>query len=163
MIGLNQFQAKESTDIHEDVYNNILAEIKKMRIKNLDKISIPDMKLILKKLRYNQYYEHNVYIISKLTKRPPPSLTRETEDRIKHMFKQIQEPFSKHCPENRTNFLSYSYVLNKLFYLIGMPEYVKYFPLLKSREKLRAQDAIWEKICNELYKTDPNWIFYPSI
>ena len=32
------------------------------------------------------------------------------------------------------------------------------FPLLKSPEKLRAQDMIWEKICREL-----GWEFIPSI
>jgi hypothetical protein len=30
--------------------------------------------------------------------------------------------------------------------------------LLKSRDKLKIQDKIWEKICEEL-----DWPFYPSI
>ena len=42
--------------------------------------------------------------------------------------------------------------------LIDMDEFLKYFPLLKSKEKLIEQDDIWKKICNEL-----KWEFIPSI
>jgi Poxvirus Late Transcription Factor VLTF3 like. len=155
---LNQFQAKESTEIPEEVYNNIKAELKKMKIVNVKKITIQRIRNILKKLKYNQYYEHTVFIVSRITNKSPPVLSRETEDKIKSMFKAIQEPFYKHCPSNRINFLSYSYVLHKIFQILGLREYVHYFDLLKSREKLRIQEEIWRKICQDL-----NWPFYPSI
>lgn len=129
-----------------------------MKITKKNNITIQRVKIILKKLKYSEYYEHTVYIVSKLTERPPPSLSRETEEKIKFMFKQIQEPFMRHCPASRINFLSYSYVLNKIFKILKLDEYVQYFELLKSREKLRTQEAIWEKICDEL-----NWPFYSSM
>lgn len=116
------------------------------------------MKTILKKLRMQQFYEHIPHIISKMTGKPPPTLSREVEERIKVMFREIQEPFTRFCPKDRTNFLSYSYVLHKFFQILKMPEFVKYFPLLKSREKLRLQDKIWRRICDEL-----GWDFHPSI
>ena len=48
-IGLAQFQAKESTDIPDEIYNNILVEMKKQRL--LDKFITPKkMRAILKKL-----------------------------------------------------------------------------------------------------------------
>lgn len=156
--GLNQFQAKESTEIPDEVYNNIINELKKMKITNINKITIQRVKSILKKLKYNQYYEHTPYIVSKITKRSPPVLSRNTEEKIKLMFKQIQEPFIRHCPANRINFLSYSYVLHKIFQILEMNEYVHYFDLLKSREKLRIQEEIWKKICKDL-----KWPFYPSL
>ena len=56
------------------------------------------------------------------------------------MFKEIQVPFMKHCPENRKNFLSYSYVLHKFCELLELDYLLEYFPLLKSREKLQQQD-----------------------
>ena len=74
------------------------------------------------------------------------------------MFDKIQEPFEKHCPKDRINFLSYSYVLHKFFQLLELDDYVKCFPLLKSRTKLRIQDEIWKKICE-----DCMWQFYPSV
>ncbi|ARF09332.1 late transcription factor VLTF3-like protein [Catovirus CTV1] len=160
---LNQFQAKESTEIPDDVYNNILAEIKRQRLDSKIK-RLPYMKLrsiiknILKKLRYTAYYEHVPYIVSKVTHKPPPILSRDVEDRVKMMFKQAQEPFNKFCPDNRINFLNYSYILNKMFRIIKMDEYAQCFPLLKSREKLREQDILWKNICNYL-----DWEFHPSI
>ena len=66
------------------------------------------------------------------------------------MFKDIQAPFEKHCPPERKNFLSYSYVLYKFCELLGEDEYLEYFPLLKSKEKLYNQDVLFRKICEEL-------------
>lgn len=155
---LAQFQAKESTEIPESVYEQILAELKKERIYDYKELSLPYMKKILKKLNLTGYYEHRTHIISKLSGMPPPTISRDTEERIRMMFRQIQAPFEKHCPADRLNFLSYSYVLHKFFELLELDELVDFFPLLKSRDKLRQQDRIWEKICEEL-----RWEFIPSV
>lgn len=155
---LAQFQAKESIEIPDEIYNKILAELKKNRITNLKALGIKETKKILKTLDLSNYYEHTTFIISKLSGIPPPTINRETEDKIKLMFRQIQAPFDKHCPKDRTNFLSYSYVLHKFFQLLELDEFLKYFPLLKNREKLKVQDTIWENICYDL-----NWYFYPSV
>lgn len=154
----NKRQAKESTEIPDEVYNSVVEELKKMKITNVNKITIQRVKGILKKLKYNQFYEHTVFIVSKITKRSAPVLSRATEEKIKVMFKQIQEPFLRHCPSTRINFLSYAYVLHKIFQILDMKEFCHYFDLLKSREKLRVQEEIWKKICLDL-----NWPFYPSI
>jgi hypothetical protein len=155
---LAQFQAKESTEIPDSVYEQIEAELKKERVVNYTELSLPYMKKILKKLNLTSYYEHRTHIISKLSCLPPPTISRDTEERIRLMFRQIQAPFEKHCPPDRLNFLSYSYVLHKFFELLELDELVDYFPLLKSRDKLRQQDKIWEKICEEL-----KWQFIPSV
>jgi hypothetical protein len=116
------------------------------------------MKEILKKLGLHKYYEHIPSIISKISGKHPPSISREIEEQLKQMFKAIQEPFIKYCPKERTNFLSYSYVLHKFFQILNMPEFIERLPLLKSRDKLRLQDKLWKQICDEL-----NWTFFPSI
>ena len=85
--GLNQFQARETTEIPEDIYNSILGELRKMKITKKERITIKRVKGILKKLKLSEYYEHTVYIVSRLTGRPPPSLSRDTEEKIKYMFK----------------------------------------------------------------------------
>ena len=81
------------------------------------------------------------------------------------MFMQIQDPFEKHKPPKRKNFLSYSYVLHKFFQILGLHEFAKYFPLLKSADKLRQQDEIFKKIVRDMALTDQSvkWVFYPSI
>ena len=104
----------------------------------------------LKKLRYNKYYEHIPHIINKLNGLPPPILTREVEEKLRIMFKDIQTPWIKHCPSNRSNFFSYSYVLYKCLELLEEDQFLSYFTLLKSREKLAEQDNIWKLICKDL-------------
>ena len=155
---LSQFQAKESTDISSDIIEKILCELKKERIFNVANISNNKIRDILKKLKLNKFYEHIPYIINKINGKPPPNITKQVEEKLRYMFKEIQSPFEKHCPKNRKNFLSYSYVIHKFIQLLGMNEYLIYFTLLKSREKLYQQDKIWKCICSEL-----NWQFINSI
>jgi hypothetical protein len=85
-------------------------------------------------------------------------MTREVEEKFRQMFKECQIPFQLYCPKNRKNFLSYSYVIRKFLELLGEDEYIPYFPLLKSREKLYQQDVIWKGITKML-----KWEFYPSL
>ena len=147
---LAQFQAKETTDIPQDVYDRIIEEIKKESYLSIDTVSISKLRSILKKLKLNKYYEHVPHIINRLTGTPAPIITREIEIKLRSMFKEIQNPWMKYCPNHRSNFLSYSYVLYKCLQLLEMDEYLEYFTLLKSREKLAEQDKIWKCICNDL-------------
>ena len=155
---LNQFQAKESTIIPEEVMNEVILEIRKRRISNIADLSEEDIRQILKKLGRSKYYEHRAHILSRLNGNPPPTITPEIEDKIRAMFQEIQAPFLLYCPNDRTNFLSYSYILYKFFELLELDEYKAFFPLLKSRDRLIAHDQIWKKICDYL-----NWEFIQSI
>ena len=153
----NQVQGKESTDIPNEVFEKILNEIKKEKINDTKNITYNKMREILKRLRINKYYEHINYIINRINGIPTPQFSAELEEKLCNMFRDIQAPFLKHCPKDRKNFLSYSYVLYKFFQILELNEYLKFFPLLKSREKLYAQDQIWKKICEELnYKVIPS-------
>ena len=154
---LAQFQAKESTEIPEEVFEAILNQIKKERLQasSLNRTKIRE---ILKKLKFNSYYEHVPHILSRLNGHTAPVMDRETEEKLRYLFKEIQPSFQKHCPADRSNFLSYSYVLYKLCELLELDRFLHCFPLLKNRDKLYAQDKIWEKICKDL-----QWEFYRSI
>jgi hypothetical protein len=153
----NQVQGKESTDIPDEIFEKILNEIKKEKIIDTKTITYTKMREILKKLKINKYYEHINYIINRINGIPTPQFSPDLEEKLCTMFRDIQGPFLKHCPKDRKNFLSYSYVLYKFFQILGLNEYLKHFPLLKSREKLYVQDQIWKKICEEL-----NYDFIPS-
>jgi hypothetical protein len=154
---VSQLQGKESTEISDEVFERILAEIRKER-KDPSKITYNKMREILKKLRYNKYYEHCYYIIYRINGIQAPNFSQELEEKLRSMFKDIQGPFLKHQPKSRKNFLSYSYCLFKMFELLGKDDFLKYFHLLKSREKLHQQDQLWRKICEEL-----GWQFIESI
>ena len=155
---LAQFQAKESTEIPQEVYDAILVELKKERIMDFRTLKASKVKEILKKLRFNKYYEHIPHIINRLNGQTAPVMSREVEEKLRYMFKEIQPSFQNHCPKGRSNFLSYSYVLYKFCELLELDEYLPCFPLLKNRDKLYVQDKIWQKICQDL-----NWEFIRSI
>ena len=154
---LAQFQAKETTDIPKEIYENIIEEIHKERI-DINNLNPIKLRSILKKIKKNKYYEHIPHILNKLNGKSPPIMTREIEEELRRMFKEIQIPFHKFCPKERKNFLSYSYVLHKFVELLELDEFIDCFILLKSREKLHQQDQIWKKICEYL-----KWEYIPSI
>ena len=147
---ISQFQAKESTNVPDEVLARLRTEFKKQKIKDLTEITHEKVKGLLKKLNYAKYYEHVPYIATILSGITPPTMPQELEDKLRLMFHAIQAPFEKHKPSNRKNFLSYSFCLYKMVELLGHDEYLPCFPLLKSKEKLYVQDRIWEKICEEL-------------
>jgi len=155
---LNQFQAKESTEIPDDVMNEVICEIKKRRIDNIALLTEQNIREILKKLGRNRYYEHAAHILSRLNGNPPPTITPEIEDKIRAMFQEVQAPYLLYCPDERRNFLSYSYIIYKFLELLELDEYKVHFPLLKSRDRLIQHDAIWKKICEYL-----QWEFIQSI
>jgi hypothetical protein len=95
--------------------------------------------------------------LCKITGSLPITLTKETETIIINMFQSMQEPLKKYS-DHRSNFLSYSYVLNKLFGIINLEHHSKFYSLLESKEKLRDHDNIWEKICRDM-----EWKFISSI
>jgi len=153
---LAQFQGKETTQIPEDVIENIKLQIKKERI-SIDQITNTKTKEILKKLGYNKYYEHIPFIKDKLGINPP-IMTQELEETLCNLFVELQAPYSKFCPDDRVNFLNYYYTAYKLCELLGEDQYLEHFPMLKDPEKRMEQDVIWKKICAEL-----NWEFIPTI
>jgi len=155
---LSQYQAKESTEIPQEVLDSILCEMKKEGIKNMCSLTIEKVRGYLKKLRLNKYYEHIPHIIYSLNGMGTPRLSNETEEKLRYMFKQIQDIFDQVCPNDRTNFLSYSYLLYKLLELLGEDEHKKYFRLHKNREKIYNHDCIWKKICRIL-----GWSFIRTV
>ena len=155
---VSQFQAKESTSVPPDVIDQLRAEFKKQKIKELSEITHEKVKALLKKLDKSKYYEHVPYITTILNGIQPPTMSQALEDRLRLMFHQIQKPFEKHRPKDRKNFLSYSYTLYKFCELLGEDDYLPCFPLLKSKEKLYKQDEIWKGICQEL-----RWQFIKTV
>ena len=156
---LAQFQAKENTDIPQDVIDAVLGEIKKERIRDPKRVKKEKIHQILQKLKLSKMYDHVQQIKNRIQQQMTTLvLSRENEERLQFMFKEIQPAFIKYCPKGRSNFLSYPYVLSKLCQLLEMDEFLPCFQLLKSREKLYQQDQVWEKICTEM-----NWQFIKSI
>ncbi len=153
---LAQFQAKETTQIPEEVLEDIKNQLKKERI-DISQLTERKMKEILKRLSYSKYYEHIAFIKYKLGIKPPVMST-ELQETLCNLFLEIQAPYSKHCPKDRTNFLSYRYTVYKLCELLDQTKFLPHLSMLKDKVKRIEQDEIWKKICEEL-----DWEFIPTL
>ena len=154
---LSQFQAKETTQIPDEVIEQIKSRIKKERIKDYSELNYDKMREILKKLGMNRYFEHIQYINS-LFGIKPPIMNEELHETLCVLFIEIQKPWAVHCPPNRTNFFNYTYTLYQLCVLLDQTQYLPYIPMMKDREKQLEQDMIWKKVCMEL-----DWEFFPTV
>jgi len=153
---LAQFQAKETTQIPDEVIENIIQQIKKERV-DIYQLTNKRTKDILKKLGYNKYYEHIPFIKDKLGIKPP-IMNSDLETTLCNLFMDIQGPYAKYCPDDRVNFLNYYYTVYKLCELLNQRHFLPYFPMLKDREKRIEQDEIWKNICEDL-----GWEYIPTI
>ena len=154
---LSQFQAKETTQIPDEVIEMIRARIKKERITDMKQINYDKMREILRKLGLNKYFEHIQYINS-IFGIKPPIMNEELHETLCVLFIEIQKPWAVHCPANRTNFFNYTYTLYQLCTLLDQTQYLPYIPMMKDREKQLEQDMIWKKVCCDL-----DWVFFPTV
>ena len=157
-LQLAQLQATESFEVPQDIIDRVLFELLGMGIVNPGDVTLRTLREILKKMRLRKQYDHIAQIHSRVTGIPPIRLPPEIEERLRLMFISIQSPFNKACPAERTNFLSYKYILYKFCQLLGLDQILPLLSLLKGKDKLLRQDKIYREICKEL-----GWVFIPSI
>jgi hypothetical protein len=155
---MKQFQGKETHEVPATVVAQVQHEVQRMHIPP-DRIRPALVREILKRKRITKYYENSPQICKRIGGRPPPQFTQEMEERCRLMFWACQEPFEKHRPQRRTNWLSYNYTLMKIVELLGASQAVlEDFTLIKSREKLFEHDLIWSRICKDL-----GWSFFRTV
>ena len=95
-----QFQAKETTQIPDEVIENINHRLKKKNyIKRYDKQKAKD---ILK--NWDTTNIMNIFFIKDKLGIKPPVMSPELEATLCNLFMEIQKPYAKHCPDDRVNF-----------------------------------------------------------
>lgn len=145
---LKRTQGNETTSISDEVIDLVKKELKKERIVSMEEVNHLKIKSILKKLRQNKYYNHSVQITTIVTGKLPPQMSEEQENMLLQMFERIQEPFDVIITgKNRQNMLSYSFLIHKFLEILGWDDYLPYFPLLVSQDKIQIQDKIWKELC----------------
>lgn len=154
---LASVQGREGGDVPEELLAGVRAELSKSRVMRSG-ITVKGVRAAMKRCGFSKYFDAAPGVCFQLGGPRPILIGGETEATFKRMFSEIQEPFRKHCPSTRRNFLSYSYVLNRFSQLLDRDDLLASFPLLKSAEKLHASDCIWKNICAEL-----GWEFHASV
>ena len=155
---LSQVQGRENIDVPEEVLNDIRAELKKARIQRREQITPVRVWKFLKARKETKYYEHRWLICAMLGGIKPPQFDRNLEAELRKMFLMTLEPFERHKPANRKNFVSYPFVISKCLEILGRTEFQAHFSMLKDNKKLHATDVLWKSICDDL-----NWNFSKTV
>jgi len=148
---LKRTQGKETTNISDEVIEMVKTELTKMRIYDMDEVDHVRVKAILKKLRLNKFYNNSVRITTIVTGKVAPQMSQEQEECLMQMFERIQKPFDKiTAGKSRQNMLSYSFLIHKFLQIMNWDEFIPFFPLLVSADKIQVQDSMWKELCSEV-------------
>ena len=99
---------------------------------------------VLRSLNMQLYIEKWLQIIQRVTGIEPPKPGAKLLEMLDMSFVELQKPFANFKATGRKNFLNYNYVFCRLFQRLGCNQFCMFFPLIKSRQKLRALDEMWE-------------------
>jgi hypothetical protein len=98
---------------------------------------------VLRSLNMQLYIEKWLQIIQRVTGIEPPKPGARLLEMLDMSFTELQQPFKHNKSNGRKNFLNYNYVFCRLFQRLGCPQFCMFFPLIKSRQKLRVLDEMW--------------------
>ena len=110
----------------------------------------------LRKMGRPKFIEKWVTIQCQLTKEQPPNPDDELVETMRKLFLYVEVAFNRNRPENRKSMIHYNFVFVRIFQFLNKPEYFKFFPLLKSKAKVRALDQTWKKMTDHL-----GWKYLP--
>lgn len=105
---------------------------------------------VLRSLNMQLYIEKWLQIIQRVTGIEPPKPGAKLLEMLDMSFTDLQQPFKHFKLQGRKNFLNYNYVFCRLFQRLGCTQFCMFFPLIKSRQKLRALDEMWEAMVTNL-------------
>ena len=119
---------------------------------------------ILKELNLNRYYEYIPHILNQTEETRLPAISSELRAKLIGRFEKVNDIYVKTVKEVsplRKSFLPYNFLNYKLLQLeLGKEkaeEYLILFPQLKSVEKTKEVDRIWEALTKTL-----EWEFIPN-
>lgn len=105
---------------------------------------------VLRSLGLQVYIEKWLQIIERCTGVTPPCPGPLVLKRLDELFIELQRPFDCHKHDGRRNFLNYNYVFCRLFQRMNCPKFCMFFPLIRSKVKLRALDEMWNAMADSI-------------
>ena len=109
-------------------------------------INKDSVRAVLRSLKMQLYIEKWLQIVFRLTGISPPVPGPLMLQQLDALFQDLQRPFDAHRAPDRKNFLNYNYVFCRLFQKMNCPQFCMFFPLIKSKQKLKALDDMWDKM-----------------
>ena len=113
-------------------------------------LSKDTIRTVLRSLGLQTYIEKWLQIIQRCTGVMPPCPGPVVLNRLDELFIELQRPFNAHKNHTRRNFLNYNYVFCRLFQRMNCSKFCMFFPLIRSKPKLRALDEMWNGMASSL-------------
>lgn len=104
------------------------------------------VRAVLRSLKMQPYIEKWLQIVYRISGVAPPLLGPLVVRQLDAMFLELQRPFETAKIAGRKNFLNYNYVFCRLLQQLDCDRFCMFFPLIKSKTKLRALDQMWSCI-----------------
>ena len=104
------------------------------------------VRTVLRSLNMQTYIEKWLQIVQRVTGVEPPKPGGFLLLTLDDKFQALQQPFANTHDAKRKNFLNYNYVFCRLFQELNCDKFCMFFPLIKSRQKLRALDDMWKRM-----------------
>ena len=98
---------------------------------------------VLRSLNMQIYIEKWLQIIHRISGIQPPCPGPLVVQQLDCLFNELQRPFDSWKTPTRKNFLNYNYVFCRLFQKMGVSQFSMFFPLIKSKSKLKSLDDMW--------------------
>ena len=149
---LNQFLYGGKRVVPDDVMETIRDEIHdetNILYNYTIPLTIPILECILKRKGLTRYKDNIYFIYFKLSGGSFPHITTKEYNTILSVFDVVSSIYDKYRPNDRKSFLNYSFVLKKLFIMLGKVEYAKYIPQLKTHSKQKELERVWELITKD--------------
>ena len=106
------------------------------------------IRAVLRSLKMQPYIEKYLQIIHRVTGIAPPVPGQALCRQLDALFMDLQTPFDSAKVEKRKNFLNYNYVFCRIFQKLKCHQFCMFFPLIKSKPKLKALNETWARMCN---------------
>lgn len=113
-------------------------------------LSKDSIRAVLRPLGLQVYIEKWLQIIERCTGVLPPCPGPVVLNQLDALFLDLQRPFTAHKLEGRRNFLNYNYVFCRLFQRMNCTKFCMFFPLIRSKTKLKALDEMWAAMAKSL-------------
>lgn len=110
----------------------------------------------LNHIKEPKFVEKWISIQCTLTQTAPPNPEQWIIDKLRFFFVHVEIAFMRHKPSSRKSMINYNFLFVRVLQYISCPEYYRYFPMLKSKNKVRALDAVWREMTEDM-----GWTYMP--
>lgn len=112
------------------------------------KVTKNAIRAVLRKLGWStRYGEKWISIRCDVTGEAPPNPDSALVEFLRRVFPFFESAFVAVCPSTRTSMISYNYLFVRALQFRHAYQYMKYFPLVKQKAKIRAIGDIWDRMC----------------